>query len=222
MCGILALFGEEVDVSSHLLSHRGPDDYRSTTLGKCRMDFYRLAINDLTDAGMQPFRDGNEMLICNGEIYNHKEFRKGNEISTSDCEVLLPLIQDCGMMKTLELINGDFAFVYTMLIVISSMLWVFVLSSIRGTHPTLLHLRVKLRHFSPYTPKSKSSPQVICMIRTLTTLYVTIVGTGKCTNMSKLDFIDSFENLSSMPYLNDLKILIVTQGFSSRVVLIVV
>jgi asparagine synthase (glutamine-hydrolysing) len=77
------------------------------------MDFYRLAINDLTDAGMQPFRDGNEMLICNGEIYNHKEFRKGNEISTSDCEVLLPLIQDCGMMKTLELINGDFAFVYT-------------------------------------------------------------------------------------------------------------
>jgi len=113
MCGILALFGEEVDVSSHLLSHRGPDDYRSTTLGKCRMDFYRLAINDLTDAGMQPFRDGNEMLICNGEIYNHKEFRKGNEISTSDCEVLLPLIQDCGMMKTLELINGDFAFVYT-------------------------------------------------------------------------------------------------------------
>ena len=113
MCGILALFGEEVDVSSHLLSHRGPDDYRSTTLGKCRMDFYRLAINDLTDAGMQPFKDGNEMLICNGEIYNHKEFRKGNEISTSDCEVLLPLIQDCGMMKTLELINGDFAFVYT-------------------------------------------------------------------------------------------------------------
>ena len=113
MCGIVALFGEEVDVSSYLLSHRGPDDYRSMTLGKCRMDFYRLAINDLTDAGMQPFSNGKEMLICNGEIYNHREFRKGDEMSTSDCEVLLPLIKDYGMMKTLELINGDFAFVYT-------------------------------------------------------------------------------------------------------------
>jgi len=33
MCGILALFGEEVDVPSYLLSHRGPDDYRSKSLG---------------------------------------------------------------------------------------------------------------------------------------------------------------------------------------------
>jgi len=40
MCGILALSGEEVEVSSYLLSHRGPDDYRSETIGKCRMDFY--------------------------------------------------------------------------------------------------------------------------------------------------------------------------------------
>ena len=113
MCGIFALFGDEVEVSPYLLSHRGPDDYRTKTLGKCRMDFYRLAINDLTDAGMQPFRRGDDMLICNGEIYNHREFRDGKEMSKSDCEVLLPLIKDFGMMKTLELINGDFAFVWT-------------------------------------------------------------------------------------------------------------
>src|SRR6056300_1703789 len=73
MCGILALFGEDVEVSSYLLTHRGPDDYRSKTLGKCRMDFYRLAINDLTDAGMQPFRQGDHMLVCNGEIFNYRE-----------------------------------------------------------------------------------------------------------------------------------------------------
>jgi asparagine synthase (glutamine-hydrolysing) len=113
MCGIFALFGEEVEVSSYLLSHRGPDDYRSKTIGKCRMDFYRLAINDLTDAGMQPFRKENEMLICNGEIYNHREFRQGDEVSSSDCEVLLPMIKDYGITKTLDLINGDFAFVWT-------------------------------------------------------------------------------------------------------------
>ena len=113
MCGILALFGDEVEVSSYLLSHRGPDAYRTKTIGKCRMDFYRLAINDLTSAGMQPFIDGNEMLMCNGEIYNHREFRTGIEKSNSDCEVLLPLVKSYGMMKTLELINGDFAFVWT-------------------------------------------------------------------------------------------------------------
>jgi len=113
MCGIIALFGDEVDVSSHLLSHRGPDDYRTKTMGKCRMDFYRLAINDLTEAGMQPFVDGKEMLICNGEIYNHREFLTGAEKSASDCEVLLPLIQNFGIMKTVDMINGDFAFVWT-------------------------------------------------------------------------------------------------------------
>lgn len=113
MCGIFALFGEEVEVSSYLLSHRGPDDYRSKTLGKCRMDFYRLAINDLTDAGMQPFRKNNEMLVCNGEIYNHREFRTGEELSKSDCEVLIPMIKDFGIMRTLDNINGDFAFVWT-------------------------------------------------------------------------------------------------------------
>jgi asparagine synthase (glutamine-hydrolysing) len=113
MCGILALFGEEVDTPSYLLTHRGPDDYNTKTLGKCRMDFYRLSINDLTDAGMQPFVEKNHMLICNGEIYNHKKFRTGNEMSTSDCEVLLPLIKDIGILKTVNTINGDFAILYT-------------------------------------------------------------------------------------------------------------
>ena len=105
MCGILALFGDEVEASSYLLSHRGPDDYRTNTIGKCRMDFYRLAINDLTDAGMQPFVEDREMLICNGEIYNHREFRSGKEKSASDCEVLLPLVKDFGIMKTVDMIK---------------------------------------------------------------------------------------------------------------------
>jgi asparagine synthase (glutamine-hydrolysing) len=77
------------------------------------MDFYRLAINDLTDAGMQPFRQGDEMLICNGEIYNYRDFLKGDEVSKSDCEVLIPMLRDFGLMKTIDNINGDFAFVWT-------------------------------------------------------------------------------------------------------------
>ena len=113
MCGILAVFGEEVIVSSHLLSHRGPDDFRTEVIGKCQMDFYRLAINDLTDAGMQPFRSKKSMLICNGEIYNHKKFITGQESSKSDCEILLSLIENCGITKTLDMINGDFAMVWS-------------------------------------------------------------------------------------------------------------
>jgi len=113
MCGILALFGDEVEVPSYLLTHRGPDDYSTRTSGKCRMDYYRLCINDLTPAGMQPFKDDKSMLICNGEIYNHGKFRTGAEKSTSDCEILMPLIKDVGILKCVDMINGDFAFVYT-------------------------------------------------------------------------------------------------------------
>ena len=113
MCGILALFGEEVETASYALSHRGPDDYCTKTLGKCKMDFYRLAINDLTSTGMQPFKQGKHMLVCNGEIYNHKRFRTGNEVGTSDCEILIPMIKSYGIMNTMNMIEGDFAFVYT-------------------------------------------------------------------------------------------------------------
>ncbi len=113
MCGIITLFGENRDVPSNLLNHRGPDDYRSCTLKKCHMDFYRLCINDLTATGMQPFVKNNSMFVCNGEIYNHRLFETGKEMSTSDCEVVMDLIHENGIEKTLEKINGDFAFVYT-------------------------------------------------------------------------------------------------------------
>ena len=111
MCGIFALFGEDVDVSSYLLSHRGPDSYGTKILGKCRMDFYRLAINDLTPNGMQPFVHGNSMLICNGEIYNHRELRTGLEKGSSDCDVLAPRINDIGIESTIKRSKCDVGFV---------------------------------------------------------------------------------------------------------------
>jgi asparagine synthase (glutamine-hydrolysing) len=110
MCGILCLFGEERDVPKNLLSHRGPDDYATRTLGRCRMDFYRLAINDLTPAGMQPFTYEGMMFVCNGEIYNHKELTYGKVTSKSDCECLGPHIKHLGIQHTLEELRGDFAF----------------------------------------------------------------------------------------------------------------
>lgn len=114
MCGILALFGEDTETPSYLLTHRGPDDYASKKVGRCRMDFYRLAINDLTPTGMQPFIRGRKMLVCNGEIYNHKQFRYYELEGTSDCEILIPVIDSFGIHDAVKHhINGDFALVYT-------------------------------------------------------------------------------------------------------------
>jgi asparagine synthase (glutamine-hydrolysing) len=62
---------------------------------------------------MQPFVGEKSMLMCNGEIYNHKIFRYGFEKSSSDCEILLPMVNDLGMLKAMDLINGDFAIVWS-------------------------------------------------------------------------------------------------------------
>jgi asparagine synthase (glutamine-hydrolysing) len=114
MCGILALFGEDVETPPYLLNHRGPDEYASKKIGRCRMDFYRLAINDLTPTGMQPFTRDRKMLVCNGEIYNHKQFRYYDLKGTSDCEILIPVINSFGIYDAVKHhLNGDFALVYT-------------------------------------------------------------------------------------------------------------
>jgi asparagine synthase (glutamine-hydrolysing) len=113
MCGIVCLFGEQRDVPHNILSHRGPDAHATKTLGRCRIDFHRLAINDLTDAGMQPFTYEDVMFACNGEIYNHKELSMGYEKSQSDCECLGSYIKLFGIQHALEEIRGDFALVYT-------------------------------------------------------------------------------------------------------------
>ena len=68
MCGIVCTFGNPIDVPVGLLEHRGPDDYKRDSLGKCQIDYYRLAINDLTQDGMQPFKSEQHIFACNGEI----------------------------------------------------------------------------------------------------------------------------------------------------------
>ena len=76
------------------LSNRGPESsviqqYKHVILGFCR-----LAINDLSPAGMQPMSQNGVHWICNGEIYNWKELRDRLGIqcsSASDCSILGPL-----------------------------------------------------------------------------------------------------------------------------------
>lgn len=113
MCGIVCTFGTHVDIPENLLNHRGPDDYRRAQFGLCQIDYYRLAINDLTSAGMQPFITDKCILACNGEIYNHRLFRNNKQKSKSDCEVLIDMIERMGIKSTLNNINGDYAFIHS-------------------------------------------------------------------------------------------------------------
>ena len=76
--------------------------------------FHRLAINDLSDVGNQPFTspDGNITLVCNGEIYNYKELADEYNItlvSNSDCEVILQMYLKIGFKETIKRLDGVFA-----------------------------------------------------------------------------------------------------------------
>ena len=112
MCGIICIFGKWRGSLPKYLAHRGPGDQRTVASGKCTMMFSRLAINDISDAGMQPFVRPEGILVCNGEIYNHKEFPCNNS-GGSDCECLIPLIQQYGIFETSKKILGEFAFCFS-------------------------------------------------------------------------------------------------------------
>ncbi len=81
--------------------------------------FNRLSILDLSEKGHQPMisQCGNYILAYNGETYNALSFRdeliaKGHPIkSKTDSEVILYLYIEYGIEKTLELLNGMFAFI---------------------------------------------------------------------------------------------------------------
>lgn len=78
--------------------------------------FHRLAINGLTDAGMQPFVKDGVVLVCNGEIYNYKELYRDIGITDtsccgSDCQVILDYYLKYGIEYTVSRIHGVFAFV---------------------------------------------------------------------------------------------------------------
>ena len=112
MCGIFCIYNFPQGSTGNKLRHRGPDDFRVRQNAKCLMEFNRLAINDLSDTGMQPFVDGARMLMCNGEIYNHTELAATPE-GSSDCECLMPSIEERGIEETARRARGVFAIVYS-------------------------------------------------------------------------------------------------------------
>lgn len=99
MCGVWAAFlqgGAKLNkaTAEHLLNAitaRGPEAKRLEELPVGWLGFTRLAINGLSDAGMQPFRRESIRWVVNGEIYNWRELvaEYGLDCSSgSDCEVV--------------------------------------------------------------------------------------------------------------------------------------
>ena len=125
MCGIWALIGScpsDAVIAACLrgLRSRGPDGApASLRVGAtATLGFTRLAINGLTDAGMQPMTSPDGVhIVCNGEIYNYEalaaEYGLKLPEGVSDCGVLSPLwaALDGDAEAFARALDGVFAFV---------------------------------------------------------------------------------------------------------------
>jgi asparagine synthase (glutamine-hydrolysing) len=129
MCGIVGLidYNNSIDYGSILsmvnsLKHRGPDnsDFFLSENKHIFLGHTRLSILDLKLTGSQPFvsQSKNLVLTYNGEIYNfnnikkelNSSFGKINWKSGTDTEVLINSIEYLGLLKTLSILRGMFAF----------------------------------------------------------------------------------------------------------------
>jgi asparagine synthase (glutamine-hydrolysing) len=125
MCGYIAVLGNESETlathqfSESYLNLRGPDGSTKNVFRNSLVYFYRLAINDLSINGLQPFIDksSGSWLVCNGEIYNYKELCLLLEesclhlASRSDVEILFKLLLERGI-AAIDLADGMFSFVF--------------------------------------------------------------------------------------------------------------
>jgi len=133
MCGIFAYItrnnknSEKFENSEWLsniskkIKHRGPDNTSTLSFKVDNtffyLSFHRLSIVNSSENGNQPFVYHHKLqkiiLLCNGEIYNHKELiEKYNLSSTgSDCHCIIELYLKFGIHKTLEVIQNEYAFI---------------------------------------------------------------------------------------------------------------
>jgi len=118
MCSIAGAywFGEDKPESQELtnmvegalqvLRRRGPDESSVLAVDQnCVMGGNRLIIRGGPGRGSMPFKDGNDVLYYNGEIYNYP---KWNEKVASDGEVLLPLYNQ-DKYRAFNQLDGEFA-----------------------------------------------------------------------------------------------------------------
>ena len=116
MCGIFGSVNYSLTQNTHKvytgLFHRGPDAQNGIELENVQLYHTRLAIQDLSPAGIQPMESNGIHIVFNGEIYNHQYLRRKYKLRTdSNCDTrtILLLYQKIGM-RMLKEFDGMFAF----------------------------------------------------------------------------------------------------------------
>jgi asparagine synthase (glutamine-hydrolysing) len=119
MCGFVCLWKiDQQELAYRMINkiaHRGPDEVRvyqapnaPVVMAHCRLSIIGI------ENGSQPLHNAGNVLVANGEIYNHAELRavlgKDAFETESDCETILHLFRrsDVGWISKLD---GMFAFV---------------------------------------------------------------------------------------------------------------
>lgn len=131
MCGIAGFFDSSFVIApaaltarargmSDAIAYRGPDSSGLWSDPETGVAFAhrRLAIVDLTPAGAQPMvsADGRWVISYNGEVYNSEAIAAGPQMAglirrgTSDTEVIVESVARRGLDRTLDDLNGMFAF----------------------------------------------------------------------------------------------------------------
>lgn len=125
MCGIAGVYDlysqsrisePVIKAMAREMEHRGPDEMSCFTFDNMGFGFRRLSIIDVAN-GHQPFFscENSVVLICNGEIYNHRELRSELETqgyifkTNCDVEVIVHLYAAYGT-EFLSRLNGQFSF----------------------------------------------------------------------------------------------------------------
>ena len=116
MCGIVSTINHSDEVVHDMLlqiEHRGKDNRGIYESGNVHLGHNRLSINDVSEAGNQPFVFDDYALVVNGEIWNYPQLRKEYEergytfFSNSDSEIILYLYKE----NELKRLEGMFSFV---------------------------------------------------------------------------------------------------------------
>jgi len=124
MCGIYSFLNHRSQDSNLSLveyfkngASRGPDNSTFINLVEqlnLHIGFHRLSINGIDKGSDQPLFINNNILICNGEIYNYKQLIEKYDIKTktnSDCEIIIHMYEKFGFEKMIQIIDGVFAFI---------------------------------------------------------------------------------------------------------------
>ena len=119
MCGFVCFWNvDDASLAEKMIAkigHRGPDEVHVTTLpgAPVTMAHCRLSIIGPED-GAQPIRHTDDMLVANGEIYNHTDLRailgEDDFQTASDSETIMHLFRS-GRTRWIEHLDGMFAFV---------------------------------------------------------------------------------------------------------------